>query len=131
MTRFAKISPLWQFNEGLFIIWQNLLPTLSNFVNNWAIFHGCKWTKNENYKSHLVTLVRNHIGHLVNQLLSSWTMRLTKWSDKVLYNSFNQSAPWLGTSFSSMTRQEAEWVASASTTNFRSKVGRSTFKLFC
>ena len=42
--------------EGLFSIWQKLLPTLANFVYNWAIFHGCKWTNNENYENHLVTL---------------------------------------------------------------------------
>ena len=63
VTRFGEISPLWQklkclwqFNEGLFSIWQKLLPTLANFVYNWAIFHGCKWTNNENYENHLVTL---------------------------------------------------------------------------
>ena len=45
VTRFGKISPLWQklnslwqFNEGLFGIWQILLPTSANFVYNWANF---------------------------------------------------------------------------------------------
>ena len=64
MARFDDISPLlqklkclWQFYKGLFSIWQKLLPTLANFVHNWAIFHGCKWTNDENDKSHLVTLI--------------------------------------------------------------------------
>ena len=45
VTRFGKISPLWQklnslwqFNEGLFGIWRILLPTSANFVYNWANF---------------------------------------------------------------------------------------------
>ena len=49
-----------QFYEAQFSIWQKFLPTLVNFVNNWTIFHGCKWTNNENYKSHLVTLSVSH-----------------------------------------------------------------------
>ena len=63
----GKISTLWhklkylmQFYEAQFSIWQKFLPTLVNFVNNWTIFHGCKWTNNENYKSHLVTLSVSH-----------------------------------------------------------------------
>ena len=63
----GKISTLWhklkylmQFYEAQFSIWKNFLPTLVNFVNNWTIFHGCKWTNNENYKSHLVTLSVSH-----------------------------------------------------------------------
>ena len=55
-TLWHKIKCLWQFCEGLFSIWQKVLPTLVNFVYNWAIFHGSKWTNNENYKSPLVTL---------------------------------------------------------------------------
>ena len=51
VTRFGEILPLWhklkclwQFFEGLFSIWQKLPLTLVNFVYNWAISHGCKWT---------------------------------------------------------------------------------------
>ena len=68
VTSFGEISPLWQklkglrqFNESLFRIWQKLLPTLAIFLYSWAIFHGCKWTNNENYKSHLVTLVGRYL----------------------------------------------------------------------
>ena len=64
VTRFGEISPLWQtlkclwqFYEGSFSTWQKLLPTSTNFVYNWAMFHGCKWTNNEDHKSHLVTLI--------------------------------------------------------------------------
>ena len=64
VTKFGEISPFWQklkclgqFYEGLFRIWQKLLSTLANFIYNWAIFHGIKWKNNENYKSHLVTLI--------------------------------------------------------------------------
>ena len=35
---------------------KTFLPTLANFVYNRAIFYVCKWTNNENYKRHLVTL---------------------------------------------------------------------------
>ena len=50
VTRFGKISPLWQkftrsrasFN-GLFLIWQNAEPTLANLGHYWANFHCCKW----------------------------------------------------------------------------------------
>ena len=51
-----KLKWPWQFYEGLCNFWQKLLLTLLSFVYNWAIFHGSKWTKNENYNSHLVTL---------------------------------------------------------------------------
>ena len=68
VTSFGEISPLWQklkglrqFNESLFRIWQKLLPSLAIFLYSWAIFHGCKWTNNENYKSHLVTLVGRYL----------------------------------------------------------------------
>ena len=40
-----------------------MLPTLVNFVYNWAIFHGSKWTNNENYKSTLVTLILSRTRH--------------------------------------------------------------------
>ena len=82
-TRFGEISPLWhklkclwQFYEGLFRIWQKLSPTSLNFVYNWAIFHKCsKWTNNENYKSHLVTLMMFNskvkpVANLINILCS-------------------------------------------------------------
>ena len=36
--------------EGLFSIWQLLVLISVNFVHNWAISHGSKWTNNENYK---------------------------------------------------------------------------------
>ena len=64
-----KIKFLWQFYEGLFSIWQKLLPTVANFVHNWAIFHGCKWTNNEYYKSYLVTLISSS---------STWLLKLKK-----------------------------------------------------
>ena len=64
VTRFGEILPLWQiikclwqFYEGLFSIWEKLLPTLAIFGYNWATFHCYKWTNNENYKSHLLTLL--------------------------------------------------------------------------
>ena len=58
VTRFGEISPLWhKLKWGWFSIWQKLLPTLNFFGFNWAIFHCRKWTYNENYKSHLVTLL--------------------------------------------------------------------------
>ena len=60
VTRFGEILPLWhklkclwQFNEGLFCIYQKSFPTSVNFDLNWAIFHLCIWTNNENWKSHL------------------------------------------------------------------------------
>ena len=60
VTRFGKILPLWQkpkclcqFYQSLFSIWQTMFPTLAHFVQNWAIFHGCKCKNNVNY---LVTL---------------------------------------------------------------------------
>ena len=58
VTRFGEISSLWQFYDGLFRIWQKLLSTLANFIYDWAIFHGCKWTNHETYKSHLVILIK-------------------------------------------------------------------------
>ena len=49
VIRFDEISPLWQkftrlwqIFEGLFLIWQNIRPTLAHFVHHWAIFHCCK-----------------------------------------------------------------------------------------
>ena len=42
--------------EGVFNIWQKLVLTSVNFVDNGAISHGSKWTNNENFESHLVTL---------------------------------------------------------------------------
>ena len=36
---------------------------ITDFVSNWAIFHGCKWTNNENYKSNLVTLENIGTSH--------------------------------------------------------------------
>ena len=80
VTRFGKISPLWQklqclwqFFEGLFSSRQKLIPTSANFVYNWAIIRGCKWTNNEDYKSHLVTLQRTVIdlGRITVWLVSS------------------------------------------------------------
>ena len=57
-----KLKCLWQFYEGLFSIGQKLLPTLVNFAYNWALFHGSKWVNNQNYKSHLVTLIMGVIS---------------------------------------------------------------------
>ena len=46
VTRFGEISPFWQnlqslgqFFEGLFTIWENLGPTLANFVCHFGSFH--------------------------------------------------------------------------------------------
>ena len=55
--QWQNFKHLWQNFDCLFLIWQNVEPTLANFVHNWAIFHGCKWTNDENDKSHLVTLI--------------------------------------------------------------------------
>ena len=49
VTRFGKISPLWQnFTslwanfDSLFLIWQNVEITLANLVHYWAKFHSCQ-----------------------------------------------------------------------------------------
>ena len=49
VTRFGKISPLWQnFTslwtnfDGSFLIWQNIKPILANLLHCWANFHCCK-----------------------------------------------------------------------------------------
>ena len=59
MTRFGEISALWQsftnlwkIFEGLFLIQQNLEPTLANFLHYWAHFHFCKWENIEKIWSH-------------------------------------------------------------------------------
>ena len=46
-----NLKCLWHSYECLFCIWQNLLLTQIYFEYEWAIFHGCKWTINENYKA--------------------------------------------------------------------------------
>ena len=58
VTRFGKISPLWhkltflwQCSEGLFSTWQKLVLTSVNFVYNWAISNGSKWTNNKTLKA--------------------------------------------------------------------------------
>ena len=38
VTRFDEISPLWQHFEGLFLIWQNIKPTLENWLHTGIIF---------------------------------------------------------------------------------------------
>ena len=39
---FGKIlSQLWQFFYSLFLIWQNVEPTLPNLLHYWANFHCC------------------------------------------------------------------------------------------
>ena len=50
VTRFGEnlhllqyFTSLWQIFYGLFLIWQNVEPTLANLVNYWADFHCLKW----------------------------------------------------------------------------------------
>ena len=78
VTRFGKISPIWQnlqslgqFFEGLFIIWEHFGPTLANIVCNWASFHWRKWPNVEKQVSHLVTLV-HHFELLSTMYMSSF-----------------------------------------------------------
>ena len=63
LTRFCHFGinlNVCQFYEGLFRIWQKLLPTLVNFENlQFGNFYASKWTNNENYKSPLVPLIGN------------------------------------------------------------------------
>ena len=50
---------------------KKLLQNLANFGYNRAMFHASKWTNNENYKSHLVTMtVRRILPKLRLNLLS-------------------------------------------------------------
>ena len=37
-----SLKVFWAFLNGLFIIWQNVEPTLGNLLCFWANFH-CKW----------------------------------------------------------------------------------------
>ena len=50
VTRFGKISPLWENFDGLFSIWQNFDPTVAKTFYHWASFHCCKWA-NTKYNS--------------------------------------------------------------------------------
>ena len=50
VTRFGKISPLWQLFtslwhifDSLFLIWQNAYRAFANLWYFWANFHCCKW----------------------------------------------------------------------------------------
>ena len=38
-----KFKSLWQIFEGLFLIWQNVEPTLANLLHYWGNFHCCSW----------------------------------------------------------------------------------------
>ena len=60
-----SLAILWVFISYL----AKIVTYLGKFVCNWAICHGCKWTNDENYKSHLVTLV-------------GWTVSLTRQSER-------------------------------------------------
>ena len=48
MTRFGKISAFWHNFDGLFLIWQNVEPTLANLLHYCADFHCCKRPNIEN-----------------------------------------------------------------------------------
>ena len=55
VTRFFEILPLWQnftslwqIVDSLFLICQNVEPTLTNLVHYWADFYCFKWPKIEN-----------------------------------------------------------------------------------
>ena len=119
VTRFGEILPLWhklkclgQFYVGLFSIWHKLLLTSVNIAYKWEIFHGCKRKNNENYTSHLVTL----IGFLrilsifapVWYFVSSWWAVWPDWAIYWTLGSFlkplatidlPQSPPFLGNFF--------------------------------
>ena len=43
VTRFGKISPLWQIFDSLFLIWQKAEPTLANLLHYWGNFQCYKW----------------------------------------------------------------------------------------
>ena len=45
----SRLSPVWQFLDGLFCPWQNIEPTLANLL-----CHCCKWPK----YSYSATLVK-------------------------------------------------------------------------
>ena len=64
VTRFGKISPLWQkitslwqILSGLFLFWQNAEPPLADLWHYWTNFPCCKWPNIEKYSNNLVTLV--------------------------------------------------------------------------
>ena len=45
VTRFGDISPQGQ-NLNSHFFWQNVAPTLANFLCFWENFRCCKWTNN-------------------------------------------------------------------------------------
>ena len=51
VTKFSPLSQyfasLWQNFEGLFLIWQNIKPTLPHLFHHWANFHCYKWSNIE------------------------------------------------------------------------------------
>ena len=56
VTRFGKISPLWRkILFGLIKYLAKIVIDCGRFCIQMAIFHGCKWANNENYKSLLFT----------------------------------------------------------------------------
>ena len=62
MTRFAEISPIWQYCASFWAISESLnLYLAKNTVFGkllcfWVIFYCCKWPNSEKLSTHLVTL---------------------------------------------------------------------------
>ena len=71
VTRFGKISPfwqkftsLWQIFDGVFLIWSNSKPSLTNLLHYWANFHCYKWPNIETEFNNLVTLSPSYLFYL-------------------------------------------------------------------
>ena len=43
----SQCDQICQNIEGLFLIWQNIKPTLANLLHYWAYFHCYKWPNTE------------------------------------------------------------------------------------
>ena len=94
-----QCDKIWQFYEGLFCIWQKLLPTLVNSVCNWAILHGSKWANNENYKK--------PSGHTVNRSAKTWLCAVYLFSvqdPNTIDQSFTSMSSWISKVSSKLKR---------------------------